>query len=267
MTIRSQYEGRCKKCGGRIHVGDEIEWQRGVKGVSHTICPQSPGNDAPYEPAKSNGKKRDWKSEPPSDKQRYWVERLLGEKLVNDELRERCEDLLTREDATKGQFSEVMDTLFSLPRKPEEDLPDVPAGRYALIVDGELQFVKVWKNQSETKTRCYDDDEWGHQYPLRETLEAIEHAGIGESAQLYGYLRAHCSRCGTRLENRLSVELGIGPVCGDKVFKPHEVWLSMKASAREEIRNRGEDPNESVTPDEAERRLAEIRKERQLVSA
>jgi hypothetical protein len=35
MTIRSKYEGRCKRCGGAVHVGDSVVWVKGQKGVEH----------------------------------------------------------------------------------------------------------------------------------------------------------------------------------------------------------------------------------------
>lgn len=38
MTIRAKYAGRCRKCGGGICVGDEIDWERG-EGASHVECP------------------------------------------------------------------------------------------------------------------------------------------------------------------------------------------------------------------------------------
>lgn len=38
MVIRAQYSGTCRRCGGAIRVGSEIEWTRGG-GASHIKCP------------------------------------------------------------------------------------------------------------------------------------------------------------------------------------------------------------------------------------
>ena len=40
MTIIAKYPGRCKRCGGPIKIGDEIEWARG-KGAWHVDCSQA----------------------------------------------------------------------------------------------------------------------------------------------------------------------------------------------------------------------------------
>jgi hypothetical protein len=44
MTITSKFSGRCKKCGGPIHAGEQIEWERG-KGSAHIECPVMPQPD------------------------------------------------------------------------------------------------------------------------------------------------------------------------------------------------------------------------------
>lgn len=41
MVIKAKYEGKCKLCGGRINVGDEIEWVKG-EGARHITCPDRP---------------------------------------------------------------------------------------------------------------------------------------------------------------------------------------------------------------------------------
>lgn len=39
MKITSKYPARCRKCGGNINVGDQVEWERGG-GVEHVECPE-----------------------------------------------------------------------------------------------------------------------------------------------------------------------------------------------------------------------------------
>lgn len=38
MTITAKYPGRCRKCGGAIAVGNQIDWERG-SGAAHVSCP------------------------------------------------------------------------------------------------------------------------------------------------------------------------------------------------------------------------------------
>ena len=44
MTMRAKYAGTCRKCGGNISPGTEIEWERGA-GASHTTCPTAPNTN------------------------------------------------------------------------------------------------------------------------------------------------------------------------------------------------------------------------------
>lgn len=39
MTITAKFAGTCKKCGGHIAAGTQIEWERGA-GASHVKCPE-----------------------------------------------------------------------------------------------------------------------------------------------------------------------------------------------------------------------------------
>jgi ribosomal protein L37E len=41
MTITAKYAGRCRRCGGRISVGDQIEWSKG-EGARHVECESRP---------------------------------------------------------------------------------------------------------------------------------------------------------------------------------------------------------------------------------
>ena len=39
MRIISKYDGTCKICGQPYKVGDAIEWEPGVSGATHAVCP------------------------------------------------------------------------------------------------------------------------------------------------------------------------------------------------------------------------------------
>jgi hypothetical protein len=54
-----------------------------------------------------------------------------------------------------------------------------------------------------------------------------------------------CSNCGRRLTNRISRELGIGPICGGRMFGGDE-WADEVKAKRAEIVARGEDPDEEL---------------------
>lgn len=41
MTITSRYSGTCRRCGGAIAAGEQIEWARG-EGSAHIECPERP---------------------------------------------------------------------------------------------------------------------------------------------------------------------------------------------------------------------------------
>jgi hypothetical protein len=132
----------------------------------------------------------------------------------------------------------------------QEDLPVVPNGFYAVDVAGvnggapTLYLVKVVEFRNGT-VHVFDADDRNRAYDTKMILEAIDAAGAGECAIAYGRLRGVCARCGSGLENRLSVELGIGPVCGKHYFAT-AVWSARKAAARDKIRADGFDPAETV---------------------
>jgi hypothetical protein len=70
MTITSKYEGKCRNCGGAVHVGDSVEWTKGQKGVAHAVCPDNPETPAFRQP---------------SAKQLYWLVAKLREHGTDQE--------------------------------------------------------------------------------------------------------------------------------------------------------------------------------------
>jgi hypothetical protein len=74
-------------------------------------------------------------------------------------------------------------------------------------------------------------------------LKNIMDAGVREAAIRYGHEIGVCSRCGRRLTNRISRELGIGPVCGGRYWEDFGEQVS---AARQRIVDRGEDPDEEM---------------------
>jgi hypothetical protein len=100
----------------------------------------------------------------------------------------------------------------------------VPAGRYALVQDGEVRFYKVdrptegrWAGSVFVKRQAGDD-----LFPVRNRAERISIlAAIGidpQAAMLrYGVELGHCGHCGRTLTNESSRARGIGPICAQKM--------------------------------------------------
>lgn len=226
MTITAKFPGRCKSCGGSIAAGERIEWARG-RGSRHVSCDtQQRDRPAPSDTA------------PASAPVRYATAPMLA-------FIARLGGSITGEIPTFEEAGRMIEELKAAEREVRASLPDatvVPAGRYALELDGELRFVKVWRKGE--RVNVYDDDEYGVTLPPQ-TLQAIADAGAFDCATRYGQLRCRCSRCGIKLKNRLSVELAIGPEC-IKHFHDDVTRLEMVNSARDAIRARGLDPKETV---------------------
>lgn len=84
MKITSKFAGRCKRCGGAIPEGEQIEWERG-KGSWHIECPENV-TPLPEKKAKTVGVTEPGVYEkdgevfvvkPTRDKQRLYAKRLV----------------------------------------------------------------------------------------------------------------------------------------------------------------------------------------------
>lgn len=177
------------------------------------------------------------------------------------------------------KVSKTIEWLKALPWKPREEGPgrealvsaanraaarvevnrsqpapeQVPTGRYAVEAEsGELRFYRVWRG---TRNPDYvsvhvqhgpDEDKlpWN---AVPAILRKIADAGAYDASVRYGREIGSCGRCGTRLTNALSRELGIGPVCGGRFWAEDPgYWKATKAEARAAILARGEDPDSEV---------------------
>jgi len=162
--------------------------------------------------------------------------------------------------------SELIDWYLKQPDKPKEELlmmaqnldeplGKLPPGRYALpkagtkLEDNELRFYHCWESRDKQAKRLYIlFGPYGSQMPFKAQMDVanmIIKAGIRECAIRYGMEIGSCSNCGRRLTNRISRELGIGPICGSRMFGGDE-WSDEVKAKRAEIRARGEDPNEEL---------------------
>jgi len=163
--------------------------------------------------------------------------------------------------------SELIDWFLKQPDKPRETittegvetntaLHGLPPGRYALpkagtkLEDNELRFYQCWESRDKQAKRLYVlFGPSGSQMPYNAQMNVakmIIKDGIRECAIRYGMEIGSCSNCGRRLTNRISRELGIGPVCGGRMFGGDE-WSEEVKAKRAEIRARGEDPDEELS--------------------
>lgn len=237
MTMAAKRAGTCIRCHEPIAVGDTIEYSRDW-GARHPNCEEAP------RPALTGDLRR--------------VVEFLHAEGEKGPLPPFYESL-ARQFVLKGSLSprQIAAVLRKLDEKsPELPGPDVvPAGRYAITlqipnpkgeVTDEVVFVKVWRKPNIV--RCYmlhgpNEDE--SPVNVKDVLEAIVKAGVGDAAVAYGRATGNCSQCDYGLRNRLSRHMCIGPVCGEKVHD-HTVWLAKKAKARAELRAMGLDPNETL---------------------
>jgi hypothetical protein len=146
--------------------------------------------------------------------------------------------------------SGIIEYLKPLSRKSPAALSisDVPAGRYAVEnEEGELRFYRVWVGRNG-HTKLYvlhgpDSSEVPYKSAVS-ILKKIEDAGIREAAIRFGLEIGACSNCGRRLTNRISRALGIGPVCGGRMFG--DDFRPMVTSKRQELIDAGYDPEEEI---------------------
>lgn len=101
--------------------------------------------------------------------------------------------------------------------------PEVPAGRYAIVVDGVTKFYRVTVGRAGSKwagRRFVEAQASDEMHPVRNPtartaiLKAIEADEMSE--RRYGIELGVCGRCGRTLTDEESRAYGIGPVCRGK---------------------------------------------------
>ena len=158
-----------------------------------------------------------------TEKQNDFINDLLEQRQLTEEQYRNARERFGR-GLTKDQASAWIERLLALPRKTNggEELPDVPAGRYAVENDeGRLKFYIVNRpTQGRWSGYTFVDSQHG---PNRDSLrnfaqkrgvlQRIVDAGIVACRQRYGQELGHCGACGLELTDPISREVGIGPVC------------------------------------------------------
>jgi hypothetical protein len=160
------------------------------------------------------------------------LKRMLGELAEFDQDTARATWLSLRErQASHGlDFATVSEAIGNVgdalrahrqSRPVAEDVPDVPAGSYAVDTDeGHLAFYKVWRPQDGAKRYAVyvlaSDDE--HRLLKPTALAVLRKIAEDPYAALtrYGREIGECGECHRTLTNEASRAAGIGPVCAAK---------------------------------------------------
>lgn len=200
---------------------------------------------------------------PASDRQKSYIAHLLNDREMTPEARSAAAVRIAGLSRTLA--SAWIEKLLTLPKAAESSLATaglpgadaVPAGRYAVEnAEGELRFYRVARSRRPGSSRVWINVQHGpseSEVPFsvagyEAILGAIVDAGPAEAMRRYGFEIGHCGSCGTRLTNRISRELGIGPVCGGRMFG--EGFKGRVKEARAAIVERGENPDEDVDGDD-----------------
>lgn len=190
-----------------------------------------------------------------TDKQRSYILSLLEERDAPDDGNTdtlwKC--LRISEDPeefgmSKMAASQTISWLLGLPRKKVETTAraKLPAGRYAIENEqGELRFYQLWTSKDGRVRRLYviHGTDASKLFPkTQESIcQKILDAGFRECAIRYGNEIGACSVCGRHLTNRISRELGIGPICGGRMFGDFKDEVK---AARKRLTDAGLDPDE-----------------------
>lgn len=139
------------------------------------------------------------------------------------------------------------------PRLPANPL--VPDGRYAVQVDGDWRFYRVWRGTRNPYVQhlyAVKGVEKGDRVrgPEEHKALALIDADPGAAAIEFGRRTGSCSKCGKDLEVNLSRHLGIGPVCLRHWYAEDD-WKVMIAKATAELKDAGIDPADKLDSLEA----------------
>jgi hypothetical protein len=160
---------------------------------------------------------------------------------------------------SRSKASELIDWFKKQPDKPkmfkdqqgERFAFEVPAGRYAVEAEnGQLRFYHVWVSRDKKRLHLYvlhgpDESDLKYQNTIIAILGKIKKVGVRECAIRYGLEIGSCSNCGRRLTNHISRALGIGPVCGGRMFGESE-WRVEVNAKRAELVSQGINPDEEL---------------------
>jgi hypothetical protein len=207
---------------------------------------------------------------PATEKQIDYIKSLAQQKDVGEHAEWLAAKLAGQ--MTKQFASKLIGRLKDMPAKPidhskplrditgehgQQMLWNFPAGRYAIVnSDGDndginpIAFYHVTIGKEGGRwagyyfvSRMASDEEYPVKAKAERTrvLKAIADNPL-EAAQRYGREFKRCAICSKGLTRRLSREMGIGPVCAERVGMPHEHIDAIKHT----LIAQGFDPEETI---------------------
>ncbi len=165
-----------------------------------------------------------WAPKPASEAQIAAIRRIAAKKLDETGIAAIEDRIPSLTGGREGTASKLMDELFAMPfcNLPPVNLPQVPAGRYAVEnADGALAFYVV-KVKDSGKVEIYVKASHNeHLVPFTGAgyttiLQSVLDAGLREATIRYGRELGHCGVCGRELTDQTSRDAGIGPVCAQR---------------------------------------------------
>ena len=200
-----------------------------------------------------------WTQDPATSPQLGYIKGLVESRDIPKPWLLKIKEL-TEAGLKKGDAGNIIKALKERPLKPDADnrsinkptINDVPPGRYAVQTGqdaNDLSYYRIKEAGQDNKYRIILQIAGPSEHLLKgqaakDAIKRIVRFGLGDAAVLYGRTIGRCSQCNTRITNRLSRELGIGPVCGGRVYG--EGWERRVNSARSALQARGLDPAENV---------------------
>lgn len=104
--------------------------------------------------------------------------------------------------------------------KPKVEIPEVPAGSYALESDGVWKFYLVEVSQTGFVTVSVQHSDEASRLPfgpMVAVLKRIVEVTPLEACKAYGRQIGECGKCHRTLTNPDSIAAGIGPVCAGRL--------------------------------------------------
>jgi hypothetical protein len=212
---------RCGTCRQRHETIADVRAcaERGY-GTDESVDPTTDrtGAAAPYDPRPRDAEPQ----EPATEKQVNFMLALEAQKIA-EPLRKTRDELagMTKKAATLaiGELLKRPDLPGRQNKTP--NLPDVPAGRYAIGTPA--KFYKVdrptegrWAGYTFVKVQASDEF-----HPVNRSLQPDILAEIAKDPQAamlrYGREIGECGHCGRTLTNQESRDAGIGPICAGKM--------------------------------------------------
>jgi hypothetical protein len=142
---------------------------------------------------------------------------------------------------TGAKASDMIDALKLLPFKsavPKKAQPiDVPAGRYALVIDGQTEFFKVERPERGRwsgftfLTRLTGEN---HEPARYEAILGAIAANPAEAVRRYGHFRNECGYCCKNLTDQFSRFYGVGPKCARDHGMPFSFASYLRAYPQED---------------------------------